>query len=109
MSKFSDIDAYNLKEILEDKFGNVINVRSYSGRGMYGKECLAFTVDEDQNKFAVVAEITEHLFELYLNDKIEFSGPDVFSKTCQDNMGLGTVLYFPGIPYVDEKPEEESE
>ena len=70
--------------------------RSYSGRGMYGRECLAFTIgsgaDQPANPLGVVAEIVAACPEQWEDELIE-----LFQDAKTDQMGLGTVIYFPGV------------
>ena len=77
-----------LQKILED---NDYECRSYSGRGMYGKECLGVTIDSDKNIFSIGLMVGQ---ELGHNDYIE----DI-DDVRYDNMGLGTIIYWPRIKY----------
>lgn len=73
--------------------------RTYSARGMYGKECLAFSVDNREGKaepFAVAAELMDAAIE---------AGEDFIEPVIEamrgirtDSLGRGTVFYFPGVP-----------
>lgn len=72
--------------------------RTYSGRGMYGKECLAFTVDGREGRassFAVAADLMDAAIE---------AGEDFIEPLIEamrgirtDSLGLGTVFYFPSV------------
>ena len=68
--------------------------RAYSGRGMYGKECLAFTADGEE--FAVAAD----LMEAALDAGEDFIAPVLAAMRGirTDSLGRGTVFYFPGVP-----------
>jgi hypothetical protein len=76
-------------------------VRSYSGRGMYGKDCLgcdSMTLEE----FVLFA------FELgsHLNDDEEKEDErDLISRALArvktDSMGMGIIIYFPGVEFYD--------
>lgn len=59
--------------------------RSYSGRGMYGKECVAIS-GEDVSAWDVARA-------LWFNN-LDEEDMDV-PEPRQDQMGLGTVLYWP--------------
>mgnify|MGYP003533288648 FL=1 len=94
------------KDAIED---TGYSVRSYSGRGMYGKSCLGFETTRYQNSIQAVAEIIGNLAEtcrfdeeLELQDFIE-----MFSDVQQDSLGLGQIIYFPDIAW--EKDWEESD
>lgn len=61
--------------------------RSYSGRGMFGRECLATVVDS----FADVFKLGIQLGFLLQNTDIDVP--------CYDNMGRATIVYWPNIKY----------
>jgi len=69
--------------------------RAYSGRGMYGKECLAFTADSETSGFAVAAD----LMEAALDAGEDFIAPviEAMRGIRTDSLGLGTVFYFPSV------------
>ena len=86
-----------LKQAIDDTF----NTYSYSGRGMYGKKCLAFNIDS--SVAGAVARVISSYIDLYDLYDIPSDIHDIeyMFKTCeQDSMGLGTVLYFPQIEWV---------
>jgi hypothetical protein len=86
------------------------NVRSYSGRHMYGKSCLAVVFDGDLGR-DFVADIIDELGNNIQDDDPNIHGiiADAFRGICEDQMGLGRVLYFPNIPYVGSDVDEEME
>lgn len=61
------------------------SVRTYSGRGMYGKECLAIAIDGSQ-KFAAVGWACSQMPAW-----LELGG------VLEDSMGLGIVVYWPDV------------
>jgi hypothetical protein len=62
---------------------------SYSGRGMYGKSCLAINLDNDGQLWELALELgREHA---------HFPAP----KT--DSMGKGIVVYWPSIQWEEEE------
>ena len=66
--------------------------RSYSGRGMYGKSCLAVEVPNGASLAATVARIVGFVCEdIELRDDVV----EAFDYASTDNLGLGTILYFP--------------
>jgi hypothetical protein len=80
--------------------------RSYSGRGMYGKSCLAVSADDPVEVVAkaMAAVAADNGVDLWdLAEKI--------SNARTDSMGRGIVIYWPGIPYdgPDEDDEEEND
>jgi len=70
--------------------------RSYSGRGMYGKECFAITVD---SPYRAIQEIA---YELGLNnggdDDEAIPAP---RNVAVDNMGTQYVVYWPGVSFTE--------
>ena len=72
-----------LQYLLED-----FNPSSYSGRGMYGRQCLSITTDRDS--FSILAKIMRDC-----EDVEEASA--LLAKAKTDSMGRGTVIYWPSI------------
>ena len=62
---------------------------SYSGRGMYGKTCVAINLDND-------AQLWDLAFEL--GKKSEY-----FPAPKTDSMGKGIVVYWPSIQWEEEE------
>jgi hypothetical protein len=71
--------------------------RSYSGRGMYGKQCVAVVTDDNAFKVGVLvmAELPEE-FDTYLLESVE-----------DDSMGLSTVIYWPDVKWINTEDSEE--
>ncbi len=93
------------KHALQKLFENVeASCRSYSGRGMYGSQCLA--TDDDAGIGEIMANVLEALSydECSLNEDGLRQAADGLRKMRSDSMGMGTVYYFPGVPFV---PDEE--
>jgi len=74
----------------------IYEIRAYSGRGMYGKECLGFVTE---NSLQAVAEICSASW-FNDGDEFEFMLPDIFANARTDNMGYDTIIYFPNIEWV---------
>lgn len=88
--------------------------RSYSGRGMYGKSCLAVEVDKQLGSFLadIIHELKNCVQAEEDNEEVpnlpEFeAAEEAFRCMRSDSMGLGTVYYFPDVPYVSDEPEDE--
>lgn len=71
---------------------------TYSGRSMYGKQCLAVTLEQydspTQFMFQLGFEISE------LNRDNEYPDYDMYELFCsprEDSMGRGSVIYWPSI------------
>ena len=103
------------KEILESGGRNVY---SYSGRAMYGKKCLAFDLDGSipqemaQLSTDIMNYCLDNLPNNYADDLCNEMENffDIISEAKTDDMGLGTVIYFPNVEWEeDEDDEEESE
>lgn len=85
-----------------------LEVRSYSGRGMYGDRCVGIDCD---NPFQAFSRITLALMEQGSDglEAVEHFTRD--GAVTMDSMGLGSILYFPRLPWVgsEENVEEEEE
>jgi len=75
-----------------------IDVRSYSGRGMFGKSCLGVEIDpgDSVTEFSLGVDVGIWLQE---NDE-DYNSRDF--KSSSDSMGLGTIVYFPYVPYTED-------
>lgn len=82
-----------------------LEVRSYSGRAMYGTKCIGVTCD---NPFQAFAQIVVALCE---KGEEGVEAADHFTRdgaVKTDSMGLGSILYFPRLPWVEEEEGEDS-
>ena len=85
------------------------NTRSYSGRGMYGKECLGVVLNRDQDLGMIFGD----LIDVLARNREDFD--QIFIAECfqeglrTDSLGLGTILYFPRFPYEETEEEEQEE
>ena len=93
--------------------------RSYSGRGMFGKECLGVEVDRG-SMGSFIADVIDTL-----HSRVDSSGDDEeaeaevddafdavaqgFRRMNTDSMGLGSILYFPGVPFEDEDADDDED
>lgn len=85
-----------------------VEVRSYSGRGMYGKTCIGFDVPHGTSPAQFAFEFAVALME---DDE---HGPEAVEEFrgkvwCQDNMGLGTIVYVPGVKWDEDDEMDEDE
>jgi hypothetical protein len=64
---------------------------NYSGRGMYGAECIGFVIDGSIGSAAMRLGIA---LNIVLGEE---KATDLVDRVKSDNMGLGTILYFPGV------------
>ncbi len=94
----------NFQVALEDFEYKVFN---YSGRGMYGKQCLAVNLAGNEVMF-LCADMLEYVVdnpEVVEFGALEFS--DAIRSMKTDNLGMGSVIYFPEIEFVDDESAEE--
>lgn len=78
IKKFCDEQGYGFRE-------------SYSGRGMYGKECVGINCEYP---LTVIVELFSFLLE---NDIDPWAANDYLHDAKEDSIGLGRILYFPNI------------
>lgn len=79
--------------------------RSYSGRSMYGKECLGIKCDSAiEAIFETITEAiirdTDHVQTIALIDELR--------DYHIDSLGLGSILYFPNLEWENENFEDET-
>lgn len=91
----------NIKEVIKDYCDDEgLNYREdYSGRGMYGRSCVAVDCD---NPLETLSGIFAYLVDS--DDNIE--GCDVqfsLGEPRQDSMGMGNILYFPKLRTEDKE------
>lgn len=72
--------------------------QSYQGRGMFGKQCLAITTRDNLDLFALGMQVGQAVSDDERDGEIP--------ATRTDNMGRGTVAYWPGVPYVGNADSE---
>lgn len=98
----------NLQELLEDL---EYETRSYEGRGMNGRSCLAITVSSGFNVGKLFADILgtciERLDERSAEDPDRYDDEwntviEAFENMQTDSMGKGVVIYFPTEKYEEE-------
>lgn len=83
------IDANKLIEVIE---AAGYDVRSYSGHGMCGAQCVGFETD---NPVKAVAEIVGEV--AIGRDRREIVA--AFCSASADSMGRGTIIYFPRVEW----------
>jgi hypothetical protein len=98
-----------LQQIVEDAG---FETQSYSGRGMFGRKCLSFNLDRDDNEFDAFLSIAESIQSYVESHDDGFELKDItsyFMGAKSDSMGLGMVVYFPEIDWEDSEDQEEDE
>lgn len=74
-----------------------IEARSYSGRGMHSRGCLGVVLDRDTSLGDFIADVIEAIVDQ--EDESLDDITEAFRGMATDSMGLGTVVYFPEVPY----------
>lgn len=92
-------DLQTILEGVSDEASDV-QLRSYSGRGMYGAECLAVTgATVGELMAAIIMQLV-----CFKGDHYEVAQAIEGLKT--DSLGCDIVIYFPGVEYLPEETEE---
>lgn len=90
--------SYDYLEDYEDAIRD-----DYSGRGMYGDECAAVSVDRLQDAMALTAALAVSI--LINTDEEDGDAEDIaveLGRAAQlDGMGRGHILYWPGWTLTD--------
>ncbi len=101
------MNAIKLIEMINDNDGE-LTARSYSGRAMYGRQCVGVTCE---NMFAAIAAITASVDwtddEDLMRDWLE-----ALAETCSDSMGRDAIIYWPRIEWpagMVERDDEEGD
>jgi hypothetical protein len=82
--------------------------RSYSGRFMYGSTCVGVTLERDQSVVNFVLDVIEAASSFDEEDDME-NLTQALRNPRSDSMGLGTIIYWPELPWVDGDKKEEEE
>lgn len=84
---------------------------AYSGRGMYGRNCVGFTCPDVNT---AIADLFEVMFEVNIedvaNEEEEYEARmsahnvlcEAIRKSASDSMGFEVVLYFKSVEWKDE-------
>jgi hypothetical protein len=95
------MDAEIFIEMAEDANQRV---RSYSGRGMYGKYCVGISTD-GADEVGVLGEIAEQVADESLRDLIE-----LFATGARiDQMGRGNIVYFPSLKWPEGREDSDND
>lgn len=65
---------------------------NYSGRGMFGRECLGVVVKQGYSFMDFIINLTRYMDDNDVDD-IDFK----LEGATYDNLGLDTIVYFPNI------------
>lgn len=90
-----------LQKVLE---GQGFETRSYSGRGMYGKQCLGVSVSGGFGEF--LSALVKGISSIESENMIDLI--EEVSKVETDSLGMGTIVYFPKVDFEEEDEVEEN-
>ena len=101
-------NKHPLQKLLELSEG----VSEYSGRGMFGRTCVAVTVQSPGSFVAHLARLIAGLDDNVANElsdeEVEIALDTLERGWTHDSMGKGIIIYFPNVPFVaDLNPEED--
>ena len=85
----------------------------YSGRGMFGKQCFGINVPRFSTILGTIGSILNFVLEespdaLQQRELLEEFG-SLLNKGVTDNLGTGTIMYFPGYLLDEDVPSEDEE
>lgn len=87
------LTSHEVEDIIDAAYRCGIDIRSYSGRYMYGEKCLA----------AVVPSINEYTAFIMAVARNNYQLGELMSKNIHsDDMAFDTVYYWPSIQWEDE-------
>jgi hypothetical protein len=90
------MEAERFQELAEDAG---YHVRKYSGRSMYGRQCVGIELDRGQSEAEMAAKI---MLEAHNDDERELEDlVDLFGGTRGDSMGRGSIVYWPELEWAD--------
>jgi hypothetical protein len=78
--------------------------RSYSGRGMYGAQCVGVDLDRGVSEFRLAIDLAVACVHDGESEQVAELG---HLATSSDSMGLGSIVYFPSVKW--EGVEEEDD
>lgn len=103
------VDA--ITEVMYDTYGTVGDVDfrpEYSGRGMYGKNCVGFVVQRPAVGLMSVGAALAEVLRLADEDDVDYDEKlnllhYMVTNACMDNMGMDMIVYFPGVTLASEE------
>jgi hypothetical protein len=93
----------NTKEFYDLLCDRGANVYAYSGRAMFGRQCIGITIG--YNPYAFMAECVACLE----TDEDREDIIRIFSYTKTDSLGLGSIIYWPNMEWDVENMKEYAE
>jgi hypothetical protein len=100
--KFKILDLCNAAEL---------DCRPYSGRAMYGKQCLGITHNQPERVictlFSVALEMDWEREDWEREDLQSLA--EALQESCTDSMGRSAIVYFPDIELTEDECKAMSE
>ena len=82
-----------------------IELHGYSGRGMYGRECYAISVQE-----GTVCEMVADLLDGCCADLGDCEVLATFLRNArEDSLGRGSIVYFPSAAWQENEEDDEED
>lgn len=101
-------EKHPLQKLLEALDDGDCKLRSYSGRAMYGKECLGIVVHQPSTALsAIVDACLNHAEDMSRDDREDVIRGVGSYRT--DNMGLDMIVYFPQVHFVDDEEDTDDD
>lgn len=80
--------------------------RWYSGRGMYGRNCVGIEVSDGGAAFQLGAKLAVEAQELLGEEEaMNFQSDLINLRVSTDAMGQDTIVYFPDVAWVENEAE----
>lgn len=84
--------------------------RSYSGRAMYGRDCVGVEIPRDESAFNLCAKLVRAVFDLHGDDAAgDFADDLTELRACEDAMGLDTIVYWPRLAWPEDASDDEDD
>jgi len=99
-----------LKTAIERDYLEEVNLRSYSGRCMYGRECPGITGNHEDLKAAIAGAIKILVVAVSDEEMNEYDAIQLIEEIMhysEDSMGLGSVYYWSREKWDESLDDEE--
>lgn len=97
-------------QLLLENTDHADRLRSYSGRSMYGRECLGVTTHSMGDLIAdVMVAAADWTQDEPDGDRAAGDAAEAFRQMRTDSMGHDTIVYFPGVPFTDDDSSDDEE
>ena len=83
------------------------DTRSYSGRGMYGKECLGVSLGMSTGQF--FAQVFDDVIRNNPSEEEKEAFSEALKHFKTDSMGRGQIVYWENVEYASGDEEEDED